>query len=72
MENIRKELKIYKSNNYPSSEISSKTRKKKIDNNEISQMDIEVYVYYPRQFEALRITYCASYNDFILSVKFLI
>lgn len=42
---------------------------KKIENQEINtQYDIEVVVYYPRQFEALRITYCASYEDFILSV----
>lgn len=31
-------------------------------------VDIEVTVYYPRQFEALRIAYCDSYEDFLTSI----
>ena len=32
------------------------------------QSNIEVVIYYPRQFEALRIAYCCTYDDLILSI----
>ena len=31
--------------------------------------EIIVQIYFPRQFEALRIAYCASYQDFLLSIS---
>eukprot|EP00340_Litonotus_pictus_P001317 CAMPEP_0170524588 /NCGR_PEP_ID=MMETSP0209-20121228/10063_1 /TAXON_ID=665100 ORGANISM="Litonotus pictus, Strain P1" /NCGR_SAMPLE_ID=MMETSP0209 /ASSEMBLY_ACC=CAM_ASM_000301 /LENGTH=511 /DNA_ID=CAMNT_0010813377 /DNA_START=215 /DNA_END=1746 /DNA_ORIENTATION=- len=34
------------------------------------QLDVETICYFPRQFEALRIAYCASYENFILSVAY--
>ena len=34
----------------------------------IPQSDINVIIYYPRQFEALRIAYCCTYEDLILSI----
>ena len=34
----------------------------------IPELDIEVIVYYPRQFEALRIAYCCTYEDLLLSI----
>ena len=34
----------------------------------LPQSDIEVTVYYPRQFEALRIAYCCTYEDLLLSI----
>ena len=34
----------------------------------IPQTDINVIIYYPRQFEALRIAYCCTYEDLILSI----
>lgn len=70
LENMKKDLKGYKYQNVPNIDNKIKTKKKKIEMQESSsQMDIDVCVYYPRQFEALRITYCATYNDFILSVR---
>jgi hypothetical protein len=32
------------------------------------QSEIEVTIYYPRQFEALRIAYCCTYEDLIISI----
>ena len=32
------------------------------------QSEIEVIIYYPRQFEALRIAYCCTYEDLIISI----
>ena len=34
----------------------------------IPQSNIDVTIYYPRQFEALRIAYCCTYEDLILSI----
>ena len=31
--------------------------------------EIEIVIYYPKQFEALRLAYCATYNEFILSIS---
>ncbi len=70
LEMMKKDIKAYKNQNIPNVDTKTKTKKKKFDTQESnSQMDIDVCVYYPRQFEALRITYCATYNDFILSVS---
>ena len=32
------------------------------------QSEIEVVIYYPRQFEALRIAYCCAYDDLLVSI----
>lgn len=72
LEMMKKDIKGYKNQNIPNIDTKNKTKKKKVDLQDLnSQMDIDVCVYYPRQFEALRITYCATYNDFILSVNLL-
>ena len=34
----------------------------------LAQSEIEVIIYYPRQFEALRIAYCCTYEDLINSI----
>ena len=34
----------------------------------LSQSEIEVIIYYPRQFEALRIGYCCTYEDLVMSI----
>ena len=34
----------------------------------LSQTEIEVIIYYPRQFEALRIAYCCTYEDLVMSI----
>lgn len=34
------------------------------------QLELEVICYFPRQFEALRIAYCSSYEKFVLSVAY--
>jgi len=70
LELMKKDLKEYKSLTNSNNEIKIRQKKKKLEAQDSNtQMDIDVSVYYPRQFEALRITYCATYNDFILSVK---
>jgi hypothetical protein len=70
LENMKKDIKGYKNQNIPNFDTKTKTKKKKTNLQDSNfQMDIDVCVYYPRQFEALRITYCATYNDFILSVS---
>ena len=44
---------------------------KYIGSEEVSiPLDIEIICYFPRQFEALRIAYCSSYENFILSVAY--
>ena len=35
----------------------------------LPQIHIEVIIYYPRQFEALRIAYCCTYEDLLISLK---
>ena len=34
----------------------------------LSKSEIEIVIYYPRQFEALRIAYCCTYEDLIFSI----
>jgi hypothetical protein len=46
----------------------SKLHKHTFIENETYSKTCEITVYYPRQFEALRIIYCATYNEFILSI----
>jgi len=72
LESIKKELKGIKDlQNHPNDH-KTKTKHKKfefIEETIFSTLEYEVIAYFPRQFEALRITYCATYDDFILSVK---
>ena len=44
--------------------------KKKKDIYLENQYEIEVIIYFSRQFEALRITYCSSYEETLFSVKY--
>ena len=69
IDGIKKDLKIFRNQNLQNLENKTKPKKKPDVLDENEPMEIEVSVYYHRQFEALRITYCATYNDFILSVK---
>jgi hypothetical protein len=72
VENIRKDLKSLKEKN-PGLNSETKAKRKVSDFLEESMLvslEYEVIAYYPRQFEALRITYCATYDEFILSVSF--
>ena len=34
----------------------------------LPQSEIEITIYYPRQFEALRIAYCCAYDDLLISI----
>jgi hypothetical protein len=38
------------------------------EDNLITPLECEIMIYFPRQFEALRISYCATYDEFILSI----
>jgi len=42
--------------------------KKYFDEDLLPQSEIEVVIYYPRQFEALRIAYCCAYEDLLVSL----
>ncbi len=69
-ESIKKELKALRE----IANTNDKTKKFKklefIEEAILTPTEYEVIVYYPRQFEALRITYCATYEEFMLSVTF--
>jgi hypothetical protein len=52
----------YKSNKKKHLEDSIIKNSKKIN-------EIQIVIYYPKQFEALRLAYCATYNEFILSIS---
>lgn len=72
LDNIRLELKALKDVSKQNMDNKAKDKHKKLEFIEeilISPIECEVIVYYPRQFESLRITYCATYDDFILSVN---
>ena len=42
--------------------------KKYFDEDLLPQSEIDVVIYYPRQFEALRIAYCCAYEDLLASL----
>ena len=42
--------------------------KKYFNEDLLPQSEIEVVIYYPRQFEALRIAYCCAYEDLLVSL----
>ena len=42
--------------------------KKYFDEDLLPQSEIDVVIYYPRQFEALRIAYCCAYEDLLVSL----
>ena len=62
--------------NYNSKKIKYKTEenlidvigKKYFEEDLLPQSEIEVVIYYPRQFEALRIAYCCAYEDLLVSL----
>jgi len=71
MESMKKEIRNVKESWIQFNDYKTKTKHKKfefIEDSTFSTLEYEVIVYFPRQFEALRITYCATYDDFILSV----
>jgi hypothetical protein len=76
MDQIFKEISLIKESVImPTNENKPNTKSKKnefIEDSILTSIDYEVIAYYPRQFEALRITYCATYDEFILSVNILL
>ena len=76
---IKHELKKFKDDNLLKNNILKKdlnafVPKKKKEHIESSLLttsfpDYEVIVYFPRQFEALRIAYCTTFKEFILSLS---
>ena len=66
--------KLFSENNIGNSDYANKIKSKlssiKINTYEdnIIQKQIDVTVYFSRQFEALRITYCATYDEYLSSI----
>ena len=65
---IKSEIKNVKNANY--ADIKSRFKFVKIKYVEENQTAIEgsITAYYPKQFEAIRILYCSSYDNFIMSI----
>ena len=65
---IKSEIKNVKNTNY--ADIKSRFKFVKIKYVEENQTAIEgsITAYYPKQFEAIRILYCSSYDNFIMSI----
>jgi hypothetical protein len=71
LEKAKKELRTLKESNNQISDNKIKIKGKKlefIEDTIFTPLEYEIIAYYPRQFEVLRITYCATYDEFILSV----
>ena len=72
LEKVKKEFRNLKENNIQISDNKIKNKLKKlefIEDTLFNQLEYEIVAYFPRQFEALRITYCTTYDEFILSVN---
>lgn len=73
IESIRGQLKSLKEKNSGGNLNTENKPKRKVsdflEESILVSLEYEVIAYYPRQFEALRITYCATYDEFILSVS---
>ena len=73
MKLITEELEKIKTELLKLNEMTENTKsKKKPDIYQNNKFNIEVIVYFSRQFEALRVTYCCSYEEILLSVNFII
>lgn len=62
-------LKLISELNIPNNEYKLKYKFPKLNfiENSTEKKSIEVFIYFSRQFEALRIIYCSTYEEFILS-----
>lgn len=72
IDSIKKEvISMRETGNY-SHHIVSRSRGRRSGESRMIEEDveIEVIVHFPRQFEALRATYCANYDEFTQSVKY--
>ena len=67
IEAIKKEIKIIKNNHLITKNKSFKYEF--IEDILPPSISHEITVYYPRQFEALRIAYCSTYEDFLLTIS---
>jgi hypothetical protein len=68
LENLRTEMRVTVKGN---TSVGDKNEKNKVEFPEesmLTQLECEIMIYFPRQFEALRISYCATYDEFILSI----
>ena len=57
-------------NNYNFDDIKKKFKFKKITfiENSLSEQNLKIKIFFPKQFECLRILYCASYKQFLKSI----